>query len=240
MADIVKIILVVVAILVVVYLILDVFFNKSTSLTKMSDGKTKQIIQASTLPNDTNTSNYTYSTWFYVDDWNYRFGEEKILLGRIDQDQHPSPSIVLGAMENDITISVSCYPQNLQSGVVNDSSIVHKCVVRNFPLQSWVNLIISLYGRTLDVYIDGKLVRTCVLPGVAKVNPAANIQVTPSGGFSGWTANFEYWDDATNPQQAYNIYKSGFGGSLLGNLFNKYRIKISFLEDNQEHGSFEI
>jgi hypothetical protein len=27
---------------------------------------------------------------------------------------------------------------------------------------------------------------------------------------------------------------------LLGNLFNKYRIRISFLEDNQEQGSFEI
>lgn len=240
MAEIVKTILVVVAILVVLYLILDLFFNKSTTLIKMSDGKTKQIIQASTLPNNNNTSNYTYSTWFYVDDWNYRFGEPKVLLGRIDQDQHPSPSIVLGAMENDITISVACYPQTSSSGVVSDTSVVHKCVVRNFPLQSWVNLIISLYGRTLDVYMAGKLVRTCVLPGVAKVNSSANIQVTPSGGFSGNTANFEYWDDASNPQQAYNIYKAGFGGSMLGNIFNKYRIKVSFLEDNREQGSFEI
>lgn len=240
MAEIVKTILIVVAILVVLYLILDLFFNKSTTLIKMSDGKTKQIIQASTLPNNSNTSNYTYSTWFYVDDWNYRFGEPKVLLGRIDQDQHPSPSIVLGAMENDITISVACYPQTSSSGVVSDTSVVHKCVVRNFPLQSWVNLIISLYGRTLDVYMAGKLVRTCVLPGVAKVNSSANIQVTPSGGFSGNTANFEYWDDASNPQQAYNIYKAGFGGSMLGNIFNKYRIKISFLEDNHEQGSFEI
>ena len=53
----------------------------------------------------------------------------------------------------------------------------------NVPLQKWVNLIISLYGRTLDVYIDGKLVRTCVLPGVAQVNPDADILVTPMGGF---------------------------------------------------------
>jgi len=240
MAEIVKTILIVVAVLFVLYLVLNLFFKKSTTLTNMEDGKTRQVIEASTLPNNNNTSNYTYSMWFYVDDWNYRFGEPKMLLGRMDQDNHPSPSVVLGAMENDITISVSCYPQNASTGVVGDTSVVHKCVVRNFPLQSWVNLIISLYGRSLDVYIDGKLVRTCVLPGVAKVNPDANIQVTPAGGFSGWTSNFEYWDDATNPQQAYNIYKSGFGGSFAGNLFNKYRIKISFLEDNQEQGSIEI
>jgi hypothetical protein len=239
--SVVKTILIVIAILVVLYIVINYFFTKSTTLTTMKDGKKKQIIDAGDLPNNNNTSNYTYSTWFYVDDWNYRFGEPKVLLGRLDQDKQPSPSIVLGAMENDITISVSCYPQETSAGATNDnSSIVHKCVVRNFPLQSWVNLTISLYGRTLDVYIDGKLVRTCVLPGVAKVNPDSNIQVTPNGGFSGLTANFEYIDSATNPQEAYNIYKAGFGGSMLGNIFNKYRVKVSFLEDNQEKGSFEV
>jgi len=238
--NILKTVFMVLIVLVILYVIINYFFKTSTSLTVMQAANKTQVIEASTLSNNNNTSNYTYSTWFYVDDWNYRFGEPKILLGRTDQDKLPSPSIVLGAMENDITISVSCYPQNPSTGVASDRSIVHKCSVKNFPLQSWVNLIISLYGRSLDVYIDGKLVRTCVLPGVAKVNPDANIVVTPAGGFSGWTSNFEYWSSATNPQQAYDIYKSGFGGSMLGDLFNKYRVKISFLEDNEEQSSFEI
>lgn len=233
-------VLTILAILFILYLVLHYFFKTSTSLTTMQDGTEKQVIDASTLPNNDNTSNYTYSTWFYVDDWNYRFGEPKILLARLDQDHHPSPSIVLGAMENNITISVACYPQSQSSGRTSDKSVIHKCTIENFPLQSWVNLIISLYGKTLDVYIDGKLVRTCVLPGVAKVSTSSNVVVTPNGGFSGWTSNFEYWDDASNPQQAYNIYKSGFGGSSIGNLFNKYRIKISFLDNGTETGSFEI
>jgi|AntAceMinimDraft_18_1070375.scaffolds.fasta_scaffold00409_16 hypothetical protein len=238
--EIVKTVLIILVVLVVLYLILTVFFKASTSLTTMQEGDVSQTIDASTLPNNNNTSNYTYSMWFYVQDWNYRFGEEKVLLERKDEDGYSSPGIVLGAVENNIIVSVSCYPQNQTTGTVTDTSIVHKCSITNFPLQSWVNLIISLYGRTLDMYVDGKLVRTCVLPGVAKVNPDADISVTPGGGFSGWTSNFEYWDDATNPQQAYNIYKSGFGGSAIGSLFNKYRIKVSFLEDNQEQSSFEI
>jgi len=206
----------------------------------MSDGKAASVITASSLPNNNNTSNYTYSTWFYVDDWNYRFGEPKILLGRLDADKSPSPAISLGAIENNLEISVSCYSQDPATGSTGSTPLVHKCSVRNVPLQKWVNLIISLYGRTLDVYIDGKLVRTCVLPGVAQVNPDADVLVTPMGGFSGWTSNFQYWAAATNPQQAYNIYKAGYGGNILGNLFNKYRVKVSFLQDNQEQGSFEI
>lgn len=224
----VKTILIILSVLVVLYLILNEFFKTSNTLTTMQKGDKAQTIVANTLPNNNNSSNYTYSTWFYVKDWNYRFGEEKTVLQRTDTDGNPSPGIVFGAVENNIIVTVSCYPQNQTDGTVTDTSIQHKCSIPNFPLQKWVNLIISLYGRTLDMYIDGKLVRTCLLPGVAKVNPDSNILITSGGGFSGWTSNFEYWDTATSPQQAYNIYKSGYGGSSLSNILNKFKIQISF------------
>jgi hypothetical protein len=238
--ELIQTVLTVVVVLIVLYFIINWLFSKSSQLTRMANGNEKQTILASTIGNNSNSSNYTYSTWFYVNDWNYRFGEPKVLLGRLDDDNNASPSIVFDAMENNITISVSCYPQSQSTGVTGNKSIVHQCNVKNFPLQKWVNLIISLYGRTLDVYIDGKLVRTCVLPGVAKVSTKSDIVVTPNGGFNGWTSNFMYWDQSTNPQEAYNIYKGGFGGSLLGNMFNKYRIKFSFLTDNKEVSSIEI
>jgi hypothetical protein len=158
----------------------------------------------------------------------------------LDSDKNPSPSIELGAMDNDVTVSVSCYPKHQSGNATGVKPIIHKCKVQNVPLQRWVNLIVSLYGRTLDVYIDGKLVRTCLLPGVAKIAQTSPIVITPNGGFSGWTSNFQYWANSSNPQQAYDIYKNGYGGSSLGNFFNKYRIKFSFMEDNTEKGSIEI
>ena len=234
--EILQIVLIVILVIVIIYVIMW-FFAKSTQLTRMSNGNVQQIILASTLSNSKNSNNYTYSTWFYINDWNYRFGEPKIILGRLDKDNNPGPSITLDAMENNLNVAVACYPT---SNSASASPQIHQCNVSNIPLQKWVNLIVSLYGRTLDLYLDGKLVRTCVLPGVAKVNPDTNILVTPAGGFNGWTTNFQYWPSASNPQEAYNIYKSGFGGSALGNIFNKFRIKVSFLTDNQERSSFEI
>jgi hypothetical protein len=231
-------VLTVVVVLIVLYFVINWLFGGSSQLTRMANGNEKQTILASTLKHNNNSSNYTYSTWFYVNDWNYRFGEPKVLLGRLDDDKNPSPSIVLDAMENNITISASCYAT--AATAATSKPVIHQCTVKNFPLQKWVNLTISVYGRTLDVYIDGKLVRTCIMPGVAKVNSRSDIIVTPNGGFNGWTSNFMYWDNSTNPQEAYNVYKGGFGGSLLGNLFNKYRIKFSFLTDNKEVSSIEI
>ena len=106
------------------------------------------------------------------------------------------------------------------------------------PIQKWVNVIVSLYGKTMDVYIDGKLVRTCVLPGVAKIANNAPVYVTPLGGFSGYTANIHYYSDALNPQEAYNIYRMGYGGS--GSLDFPYEIKIEYLKDGEEQGSITI
>ncbi len=229
--EIMQIILIVVLLIMLIYFIMWLF-TKSTQLTKMSDGTIRQVILANTLPNSKHSNNYTYSTWFYVNDWNYRFGEPKIILGRLDKDNNPSPSITIGAMENNVNVAVACYPISASA-----APIIHQCNVSNIPLQKWVNLIVSLYGRTLDLYLDGKLVRTCVLPGVAKVSPETDILVTPNGGFNGWTANFQYWATASNPQEAYNIYKGGYGSSTM---FNRFRIKVAFLSNDKEKTSFTI
>ena len=67
-----------------------------------------------------------------------------------------------------------------------------------------------------------------------------DILVTPTGGYSGYISYFRYLTYAVNPTQAYNIYKEGYGGSSLGGLLDKYRVKIAFLEDNKEVNSFEL
>jgi hypothetical protein len=234
-----KTIIIAIVVIILLIWIISLFTGDSTKLTGLTDATEEQKISGDSLPSDSSTNNYTYSVWLYVQDWNYKYGEVKHVLTR--SPIKPSPSITLGATENDLDIKVTCYRQDSGSSSGNDNTITHTCNIKNIPLQKWVNAIISLYGRSLDVYIDGKLVRTCVLPGVAKIDTSSTIYVTPLGGFSGWTSNIRYWNTAKNPQEAYNIYKSGYGSSFsIGNLFNKYRIKVAFLDDNVEKGSFEI
>lgn len=229
-------ILLLVILIIVVYMIYKFSVDGATSLTKsVNDGQTATTISASDLPAGNNTSNYTYSVWFYINDWNYKFGSPKTIFARESSDgQEQAPSVVLAPMENNVIISVSVFPDE------NSDPVVHTCNVENVQLQKWVNLIITLNGRSLDVYIDGKLVRTCVLPGVAKVNPSYDVLLTPEGGFDGFTSKFQYLPEAINPQQAYNIYKQGYGGGTLGGFFEKYKIKVAYLVDNQEKTSFEL
>jgi hypothetical protein len=253
--DLLQIVLIVLFIIMLIYFFVWLF-SKSTQLTTMRVATDSQTILAKTLPNNNNTVNYTYSMWIFVNDWNYRFGQEKVILQRIDKDNNPSPSITLGAMENTLEVKVNCYSgggndnydfedddqkgYGSRNGENTDGENIKRCRLENIPLQKWVNIITTLYGRTLDIYVDGKLVRTCVLSGVAKPNADADIEVTPGGGFSGYTTNFQYWPVSSNPQEAYNIYKEGLGGSILSTMLNKFRIKVAFIKDNEEQGSFQI
>ena len=246
-----------IVVIVLIFMILRYLVSDPYTLQNLQDGKITTTIEASSLAtNGSNTasSNFAYSCWFYINDWNYRYGEPKVIFGRMGAQSDasggsvegisgidPCPAVVLGAIENNLMVSLGCFPgidqQPTSSG---GKTVVHTCSVANIPIQKWVNLIISVYGRTMDLYIDGKLVRTCLLPGVASVNNAANIFVTPKGGFDGWTSKLQYYPNALNPQDAWNIYVKGYGGNFLSNLFSSYDVQISLLENGTTTNSVTI
>lgn len=226
-----------VAVLLVIYFIYVYFFAKSTTkLVDIHNAQSSKTISGSQLPKSS-TNDYTYSIWFYVNDWSYRYGEQKVIFQRMDNTEHPAPSMEFASGINNLHINVNCYNPNVSEGA--DRTEVHTCTVQNVPLQTWTNVIMTINNRAVDVYLDGKLVRTCILPGTP-VASSKDIQLTPAGGFSGYTSNFEFKESAISPREAYEIYKNGYGGGGIGSFFNKYRLKFAFMEDNKEINSLEI
>ncbi len=219
----------------IIYLIVNWYFKKSKKLISMSSGTIAHSISADDLPENTQAGNYTYSMWFYIHDWNKKYGQPKTILQR-GEDDDESLKVSLGETENNITVKIKHF------GVDDTpSQPPHETTVQNIPLQKWVNLTISTFGKSLDIYLNGKLYKTDVLPNLPKPDiEGTPVLITPDGGFSGWTTNFLYTPSPTNPQQAYNIYKKGYGGSMLGNLFNKYRLRVQVLSDNEVTGGFEL
>lgn len=247
-------ILIIIFFLILLYIIIRLVYYRSSPLSSIHDGTDMITIHTSKLSGGktgANSGNFTYSVWFYVNDWNYRYGEPKVIFGRMGSSSvssksskagvsgvDPCPSVVLGAIQNDLSISLSCYPgADSASSATSSKSVVHTCSVANVPVQKWVNLLISVYGRSMDVYIDGKLVKTCLLPGIAKINHSAPIYVTPKGGFSGWTSKLQYWPNATDPQTAWNIYTQGYGGSYL---LSDYKVKVAVYKGEKEQSSLSI
>lgn len=228
-------------IVIVVIVILLVFFiiqsmTADSGLSSLADATAKQVIKGSGLgKGDVPTMNFTYSIWFYVKDWNYKYGQPKIIFGRLDKNNKPAPSVVLDPMQNNLKVSMSVYPANR-----TDSDIIHDCNVTNVPIQKWVNLMVSVFNKTMDVYMDGKLVRTCMLPGLPRLDSMADLAITPAGGFSGFTSKLQFWEDAADPQRAWDTYRAGWSGNWLSSLFKKYEIKVTLLDNGVEEKSFTI
>lgn len=117
---------------------------------------------------------------------------------------------------------------------------IFNCTIENCPLQAWVNLVVSVYGHTLDIYIDGKLLKSCTMPGIAVPSSTGNALITPDGGFTGRTAKVDYWPTASNAEQAYMIYLSGGGIPTSQSQNDSYSVRVSFLENGKEEGGFSI
>lgn len=243
-------ILIIIVVLVLIVMFIRYLIVDPYTLQNIKNGKDATTIAASSLAKngEAEASNFAYSVWFYVNDWNYRYGEKKVILGRMGSQSaseqgsiegvngvNPCPAIVLGAVENNVAVSLACYPGSGPTATDPGKSVIHTCMVANVPIQKWVNLVVSVYGRSMDIYIDGKLVRTCLLPGIAHVNNSADLYVTPNGGFDGWTSKIQYYPNALNPQEIWNIYTAGYSNGL--SMFGTYQVQIALMENGSEKSS---
>ncbi len=73
--------------------------------------------------------------------------------------------------------------------------INEEITINDIPLNKWVNVIIRCQNNTLDVYINGTIVKSHHLHGVPKQN-YGDVYIAPNGGFSGYISNLWYYNYA--------------------------------------------
>lgn len=184
------------------------------------DASTSVIVQGSSAPLSAESQGgYGMQWWMYVKDWNYGYGKKKSVVKRPDPTNSAvtNPHISLHPTDNTLQISVSIFPDTeggaakatpAPAGHSGSTDDVFVCEVPNIPLQTWFSVSATVFGRNLDVYIDGKLVKSCFLSGVPK--PAVgDIQLTPEGGFSGRICDFYHYPRMLSPSDAAAFYSAG-------------------------------
>lgn len=122
-----------------------------------------------------------------------------------------SPSALNVATDDLSALSV----QNLFGSIQNDSSLLgttRPCDISSIDLQKWVQITVSLNNKTCDVYMDGKLARSCILPSFFKVDKSNfNLDVADYNGFGGFVSNVSAYNYALNPEQVWRLYMAGPG-----------------------------
>jgi hypothetical protein len=199
----------------------SVFGNSSGDLApSFHDATTSASIQGNLAPlSAERDGGYGMQWWMYVKDWNYGYGKKKSVVKRPDSTNGAvmNPHISLHPTDNSLQVSVSVYPateggsgksEPAAAGHSSSSDDVFVCDVPNIPLQTWFSVSVTVFGRNMDIYIDGKLVKSCFLSGVPK--PAVgDIQLTPDGGFSGNICNFYHYPKMLTPSDAMAFWSAG-------------------------------
>ena len=199
----------------------SLFGNSSGDLAPaFHDATTSTSIQGNLAPlSAERDGGYGMQWWMYVKDWNYGYGKKKSVVKRPDSTNGAvmNPHISLHPTDNSLQVSVSVYPateggsgksEPAPAGHSGSSDDVFVCEVPNIPLQTWFAVSVTVFGRNMDIYIDGKLVKSCFLSGVPK--PAVgDIQLTPDGGFSGRMCNFYHYPKMLTPSDAMSFWQAG-------------------------------
>ena len=177
------------------------------------------------LPELSQGMNHSFSTWIYVKDWNYNFGQYKNILWKGTPNSSKdstkkaihSPSIWLYPLTNSLkVITSSTVPEQVES-----------CDIQNIPLMTWVHITYVLNNRAVDIYINGKLERSCALKGIPILTPDPVYMTngSPNAGYYGKIGKTQYFTKALLPNEVANIYQQGPLGTS--------QYQIQFFKDGQ-------
>jgi len=232
---------------VLLYYMYDYMFNVTQTQVKASvvpnpiASPTTLIQYPGTSQDDVKLSQYvftggemTVSFWMYVtgagsDTTNKR---HILNLGTSPTDDASTLIVALGGKTN--TLHVHVNDGSSPSFVFNnfmttspDSDTASPCNVQNVEFGRWVNVTVVLNNNLCDVYMDGRLSRSCVLKGQFNVNGSATTPLyffllNPDIGTASahvktdWTGSLSgvnFYNYALSPDETYRIYMAGPSGS---------------------------
>lgn len=206
------------------------------TMSATMDPSSPMIITADKLPPLYEGGEFSISVWVYINNWSYRAGFNKSILSiggpnfdtiRVYLGGNKPKLMVrfhtreMGAVTNVATNSGATTTESLDKAnqmatfgqMQTDSALLDGTSICDLPeieLQRWVNITVAVNGRTVDVYQDGKLARSCVLPHLYKVDAGGySANLLGYGGFGGLIANTSMYDAALNPEAVYKNYMAG-------------------------------
>lgn len=199
---------------------------------------------------------FGYSFWIYVDAWEHsNYGDFKPVMTRGDPDSgsddflsgpsiwiNPSTSeliVVLDLIVDDITSTPLSNITDFLAKNTECSNGLYKCALPDIHLQKWIHFAVSLEDKTLDIYMNGKLLKSCVMEdrprlveSDTRIGKLANMD-----SFIGYISRFSYFSRLLNSREVYKLYQKG--PTPMDNIFSRlYKsIKLGF-EPNSESSKY--
>jgi len=177
---------------------------------------------------------FTYSFWIFIKDTNFSShgstcsGESnggKSLHHVLHKGSYDY--IASGSSSNDGKVyypllqspGVWLYPHTNKLNIRFNTydNVVETADIGNIPLNMWVNVIIMLIGKSVDVYINGNLKKRTLLNGVPKLN-YGDLYTSNWGGFQGYLSRLQYFNHSIQQFMIDQIFSMGPSSNFASNI----------------------
>lgn len=196
--------------------------NAKQMLRIQQDPAVKGAIPIMRAVNDRAGLEFTWSVWIFNDDFTYKQNEYKHVFhkGNDNINLFTEP-IGMNMPNNGPGLYITPNTNNLAIVMNTFDKINEEVIVKDLPLNKWVNIIIRVSNqRTLDVYINGTLTKRHILKSVPKQN-YGDVFVSMNGGFSGYTSALRYFESAIGTNHIQAIVDEGPNMKMVGeNMLN--------------------
>ena len=208
------------------------YFTNATGSVKLIDGmvEAKQLIVIPQDPeakgsitinrsvNENKGIEFTWSVWIYIDELTYNSGSYRCVFYKgndFASDPNNTDNQGLNFPNNAPGLYIAPNTNSLVIMMNTFNVINEEIQVNDIPINKWVNVIIRCQNNTLDIYINGTIIKSHHLNGVPKQN-YGDVFVATNGGFSGYISNLWYYDYGLGINQISDIYSKGANTQKIG------------------------
>jgi len=185
---------------------------------------------------------YGYSIWVYVNTWDNN--SPKVIFSRDNNIE-----LYLDNVSPTLKVDLAMNEQDSAGNTTYETMVV----TNNFPLQKWVCVAVSVDNQFMDVYLDGKLVKSQrfyrnnntsngIFPRVPPDSATApvNLGNSPFVKFDAFITEFKRWTAPIDPESAWDTYLAGNGTNGISRAFSAYGIDVAVLKNNVEQTKFSF
>lgn len=154
--------------------------------------------------NDNLEYQYAISFWVYINSYppntNYSYNTYISLLNYGNK-----PNVLFNVGKMSLMITMPPIKDGINNSFDVDAygnRIIY--TKNNFLLQKWNNIIINYSGGTLDIFLNGELVKSAI--GIVPIMSLDNLSVGTDQGIGGGICNLVYFNHALNANNIYYIY----------------------------------
>jgi hypothetical protein len=237
-----------VILLILIYVIYVYMSSAAKTLATILDCSLQSTYVNGTKLSNPSSSNFAYGAWIYVRDWStsatgltnifYRTGSVGNSIHVFLDNNSPNLYVQFSPAAEGAAFTKRTTPDSTTSA--NPAILVSS----NVPLQKWLYFFVSVDGGTyVDIYLDGKMVKTAVLTypvtGILSNTTTTTDTTIPGiviGPFKGYISLFNSWGYAVDPQTVWSNYMKG-NGSTLG---TSYGVDVNILKNDELSSKYKL